>query len=47
MIDGRFALFDSDNGHAILLSEYRRAIIFDGDDERRDDLKRLQGRANG
>lgn len=38
MIDGRFALFDSDNGHAILLSEYRRAIIFDGDDERRDDL---------
>ena len=30
MGEGRFALFDGDNGSAILLSEYRRTICFDG-----------------
>lgn len=38
MIDGRFALFDGDDGHAILLSGYRRAIVFEGDAENSDTL---------
>ena len=28
--DGRFALFDLDGGGAILLSEHRRTLCFDG-----------------
>jgi para-aminobenzoate synthetase/4-amino-4-deoxychorismate lyase len=31
-LDGRFALFDADGGGAILLTEYRRTLRFDGAD---------------
>ncbi|MBK7356944.1 MAG: aminodeoxychorismate synthase component I [Propionivibrio sp.] len=41
MSDGRFALFDCDGGHAILLSQYRRTVSFDGDAARGPDLASL------
>lgn len=37
MDDGRFALFDGDEGHAILLSEHRRTITFGAEAKCNDD----------
>jgi para-aminobenzoate synthetase/4-amino-4-deoxychorismate lyase len=31
--DGRFALFDGDDGGALLLTDYRRTVCFDGSDD--------------